>query len=254
MKANKPVTNWWIDAGLLIGFLVSFLLDFTGLTLHQWLGVAVGVGAGVHLLLHWSWFKSVTLHLFGRTSSRARAFYAVDVSILLGFSLILLSGLVISTWLALPLGSYALWKNLHVVASVFTLWVVVLKIGLHWRWIVKVVERHIWAPQSSKTVKSPARPVYAPINTERRKFLSLMGLVGVAASLSLISVMVPDADAAASASLAEQGSSAAPQSSSTSVSTSQCTVRCNHRCSYPGHCRRYTDANSNNRCDLGECA
>lgn len=27
---------------------------------------------------------------------------------------------------------------------------------------------------------------------------------------------------------------------------------CNRDCSYPGHCRRYTDQNNNGRCDLGE--
>jgi hypothetical protein len=30
-------------------------------------------------------------------------------------------------------------------------------------------------------------------------------------------------------------------------------VRCDRRCSYPGHCRKYTDSNGNGRCDLGEC-
>ena len=42
--------------------------------------------------------------------------------------------------------------------------------------------------------------------------------------------------------------------SSTNTSTNTCQVLCNRRCSFPGHCRRYTDANGNNRCDLGECA
>jgi hypothetical protein len=40
---------------------------------------------------------------------------------------------------------------------------------------------------------------------------------------------------------------------STSAAPSSCAVRCNKRCSYPGQCRRYVDANKNKRCDLGEC-
>ncbi len=39
----------------------------------------------------------------------------------------------------------------------------------------------------------------------------------------------------------------------TAAASNQCVVRCNRRCSYPGRCRRYVDANDNNRCDLGEC-
>lgn len=37
-----------------------------------------------------------------------------------------------------------------------------------------------------------------------------------------------------------------------SSSTASGAARCPRGCSYPGHCRRYTDANSNGRCDLGE--
>jgi len=35
--------------------------------------------------------------------------------------------------------------------------------------------------------------------------------------------------------------------------TSACTVRCRRGCSFPGKCRKYTDANGNGKCDLGEC-
>jgi hypothetical protein len=38
-----------------------------------------------------------------------------------------------------------------------------------------------------------------------------------------------------------------------SALSSGCVVRCERGCSYPGHCRRYTDSNQNGRCDLGEC-
>ena len=33
-----------------------------------------------------------------------------------------------------------------------------------------------------------------------------------------------------------------------------CVAQCNRHCAYPGHCRRYRDANNNGYCDLGECA
>lgn len=37
------------------------------------------------------------------------------------------------------------------------------------------------------------------------------------------------------------------------VNNTSCTVRCRNGCSFPGRCRRYTDSNGNNKCDLGEC-
>ena len=42
-------------------------------------------------------------------------------------------------------------------------------------------------------------------------------------------------------------------SSQQGSTTSNCVVRCNRRCSYPGHCRKYTDSNNYGKCDLGQC-
>jgi len=163
MNSNKAVTNWWMDAILFISFLVAFYLELTGLSLHQWLGVAIGVVAGVHLLLHWNWVKSVTPRLFGRTSNQARTFYWVDASLLLGLSLILVTGLVISTWFSLSRGNYELWKDLHIIVSGFTLLVVVLKIGIHRRWIIKIADRSIFESRPRKL----DNPQSQPVNTSR---------------------------------------------------------------------------------------
>ena len=253
MKAIKPGTNWLIDAGLFTGLIVLFCLDLTGISLHQWLGVGIGVAAGVHLFVHWNWVMSVTGRLFGRTSAQAQDFYRIDLSPLVGFVLILLSGLVISTWFSLPLENYDFWMYLHVIVSVLVLLVVVLKIGLHWQWIVRVAERSHFAPKSRVPAKPVSQPACSSINTGRRQFLSLMGVVSVAALISLSNVWDLEQKTVASASSGDQGSSTTQQSASASGNSSQCIVQCNRRCSYPGQCRRYTDANSNNRCDFGEC-
>jgi len=62
----------------------------------------------------------------------------MDASLMLGFALILVTGLVISSWLALALENYAAWRNIHVIASVATLLIIVVKIGLHSRWMSKL--------------------------------------------------------------------------------------------------------------------
>ncbi len=137
---------WLIDAGLFAGFVLAMLLDLTGVALHEWLGAAVGVVAGYHLLAHWQWVKSITTRLLGRASRQARQFYVVDAGLLAGFVAIGATGLVISTWLDLSLlpASYQAWRDAHVLASLATLGLLVLKIGLHWRWIVTVAERHVF--------------------------------------------------------------------------------------------------------------
>ena len=96
-------------------------MDITGLALHQWLGIIAGVVAAVHLLTHWKWVATVTDRFFGNTSIRARLYYLMDAVILAGFGTMILTGIVISTWLNLALTAYATWKMIHIGSSIFTL-------------------------------------------------------------------------------------------------------------------------------------
>ena len=271
MKIGKQKSNWLVDAALLAGFLVSFFLELTGVTLHQWLGVFIGIFCGYHLLAHWTWIKTVTRRYFGRTSGQTRLFYHMDASLLLGFVLIIGSGLVISTWLNLSITSYANWKSLHVWVSLITLALLVIKIGLHWRWIAVTARRKILSPSFTSAADNRLlQPAVAPATTGRRDFLKLMGIVGAAALVAASSALNDNGTTAENVSFLTQESLASNTSTdSTSLedfsqnigktyssqldSSTSCIQRCNRGCSYPGHCRRYTDSNANNLCDLGEC-
>ena len=248
MQRDKQKTNWIIDAVLFGGFLLALWLDLTGLAAHQWLGLAVGALAGYHLGAHWSWVQAVTGRLFGGTSKRSRLFYAVDAGLAAGFAAILLTGLAISTWLDLPLASGAVWRNVHVLASVLTLALLVGKIGLHWRWIASVARRCIFQAVTS-TGSDAVRPAPVATRVDRRDFLRIMGIAGAAALLAGMNVL---SDGGAPTEVSPSSEASAGAAASTG-SVSSCTVRCQRRCSYPGHCRRYADANGNGRCDLGEC-
>lgn len=257
MKSNTHQTNWMIDAGLFAGFLIASMLDLTGLAVHQWLGLVVGIIAGYHLLAHRTWVKSVTQRWFGHTSGQARRFYLIDAGLLAGFSLILMTGLVISTWLEIGLASYAAWRSLHVTATIVTLVLVVIKIGLHWRWIVKTGRRILHGEAKPAERGISPQPGMVQVNSERRDFLKLMGVVSLAALVTAFSALERDeASATQSASTSQEVSQPLPVAEryENDAAASQCAVVCNRGCSYPGHCRRYVDANQNNRCDLSECA
>lgn len=275
MKTGKQKSNWLVDAGLFTGFLISFFLELTGVPLHQWLGIFLGGICGYHLLAHWTWVEAVTHRYFGHTSGQARLFYLVDAGLLVGFILIIGSGLVISTWLDLALVSYATWKNLHVWVSLITLALLVIKIGWHWRWIVMAARRTIFSPSMSLLIKNQSsQPAVAPAATGRRDFLKLMGIVGAAAVIAANSALKESGIASENVSILSQESlkngtfsdsitselslelslqSSAEASSVQDGFSTSCIQRCNKGCSYPGHCRRYTDSNGNNLCDLGEC-
>jgi hypothetical protein len=272
MAKNGHKTNWLVDAALFGGLLLSFWLDLTGVGWHQWLGVFLGALITYHFLAHWSWVEAIGQRIFGRTTRQPRVYFLLDLSLLAGFYLIGLTGLVISTWLGLALSNYAAWREFHVWASIATLALVVLKIGLHQGWIINTARRYFGGRKVIPSVRPPvgleqtqlvpvtARPPVFPSKTGRRDFLILMGVVGAASLMSVAGVLHDPA--AASGSLAEEdmstqtGVESASQNGTQigSASSSTCSVMCDRRCSYPGHCQRYQDSNGNGRCDWGECA
>lgn len=291
MKTNLQRSNWVLDTLLFIGFLVSFILDLTGLSIHQWIGVFGGLLIIYHLVRHWDWVIAVANRFFNRTSTQARIYYLVDILILIGFYLIIVTGLLISTWLNLPLNNYVDVMHFHITISITTLGLIVLKIGLHHRWIMRVARQTFsyWAPKSAPTIslRPPTAAVPKPGANAmtRRDFIKLMGIVSAASLVAVTSTLNGNKDVLASSpeevanmenppsSIAQSNGSTAsvpivdgfvPTPSSPAVSkvtptsvpvqaTSICSVRCDQHCSYPGQCRRYQDTNNNNLCDLGEC-
>lgn len=186
---DKQRHNWMVDAVLYAGLLAAMLLDLTGLAAHEWLGAAVAVLAGYHLLVHRRWMVGVGRRFGGRLSGHARGLFLIDLALLVGFAAIGGTGVVISTWLDLPLDNYLTWRNVHVVASVLTLALVVLKIGLHWRWVVMIAPRGLLASRSGAAGLASASQDQLPSKPGRREFVRLMGVVSVVAVLASAKVV-----------------------------------------------------------------
>jgi hypothetical protein len=184
MEKNK--SNWWIDAVLLGLFWISFFPGLTSLALHEWLGVAAVLLAVLHLIMHWSWMETVTLKFFSHLSGQARMFYALDLVVMAGFVMILCTGLLISTWLDLPLYDMAAWTHIHLMVSVFTLVLVALKLVLHWRWITCAARRYVIDPVFSSTFAAGSSRTANPVS--RRDFLIVSGLFGAATVLTIHSL------------------------------------------------------------------
>jgi hypothetical protein len=259
-----------------------FFPDLTGLELHQWLGVAVAGLAAWHLMTHWKWILAVTRRFFSGTAFQARLFYILDAGVLLGFWMILITGLMISTWLDLPLYDFAAWTHIHRMVSVFTLLLVVIKIVLHWRWVAIAFRRYVPSPVSIRAgtggLQRPGNPV------GRRDFLKLTGILGAASAVTIHGIFDNSRQGQDSSSIPDQPDDGNPQSTATATSSLQpadpglepsasaapveavplpdfptaeptiaCTVLCPNGCSFPGRCRRYIDSNNNGLCDNGEC-
>ncbi len=287
MNKNRAKNRWIINVVMYAGFTLMFFLDLTGVIVHQWLGLAVGVIALYHLLDHWDWVGAVSKRFLGKTSWQARLYYLVDAGILLGFLGILFSGLGISTWFSVLVENQIGWIDFHVVVSAVTLLLIVIKVIAHRRWIVKTASGWLsQAPAAQKPRLAP-QPVRQPGSMDRRDFLKLAGVVGAAAAVALLNIADSVADAATGGSSlsastsgsvdsgaqvltlddvkyyeedstlvqsesASQNGSAVTEQSSTTAYCRSC--RKGRHCSFPGDCRDYADTDGNGLCDLGECS
>jgi hypothetical protein len=288
---TKHRSRWLLDAALFAGLILACFVGFTGVSLHQWIGVIAGAGALYHLNEHIDWVEATGQRFFGKVAPRARTYFIIDTAMLVGFFIMVGTGLVISTWLNLSLTNYAAWRTVHITATIGTLAVTALKIVLHRNWIVQVARKWVFGPKEGINI-------HAPTMVARRDFLGMMGVVGAATVIAMTqsvkgledaaresetlavadttttttnSSTVPtprssttaitsnDTTTAESTNATTETSSTAnsdttaAENSDTAAEVTACTVRCGKGCSLPGRCRRYSDSNSNNLCDLGEC-
>ena len=70
-----------LDVALLVSVCALQTVSFTGLVLHEWLGLAMVGMVFAHLLFSWSWIASLTRRLFSVQSARARINYLLNLSL-----------------------------------------------------------------------------------------------------------------------------------------------------------------------------
>ena len=128
---------------ILLTVVMVLLMDprsFYGLGFHEWAGLIIGLFFILHKVLNWGWIKKVTVCFFRTTPARARLNYVLDVALLAGLVLMILSGIAIAktidfSWLNLG-GSRLFWRVMHTSSSFITLALFGIHLGLHWNWVL----------------------------------------------------------------------------------------------------------------------
>ena len=129
---------------LALTIVMLLLMDprsFYGLAFHEWAGLIIGLFFILHKILNWGWIKKVTVGFFRKCPGRARLNYILDVLLLAGMILMILSGIAIArtidfSWLSLG-GSRMFWRVMHTSSSFITLALFGIHLGLHWNWVLK---------------------------------------------------------------------------------------------------------------------
>jgi hypothetical protein len=88
--------TFWLDVTLLVSVCALQTVSFTGLVLHEWLGLALVGMVLAHLLLAWSWIVGQSRRLFAAQSARARINYFLNLSLFASVTAAIFSGILIS--------------------------------------------------------------------------------------------------------------------------------------------------------------
>lgn len=146
--SNK--TNLVFDFTAFLSFLVLANPDMTGMTIHEWLGVAFLAALLTHLLFHWQWIVNVTANFFKKLWHSSRLNYVVNLAFLVLMTGALFSGLMISesvlAFFGIHIEPNPVWSGLHHTTSDASIAVLGLHLALHWKWIVTNSTRYIVQP------------------------------------------------------------------------------------------------------------
>ena len=173
-QPNRNKTNLIVDSVIFLAFLVAMAPHFSGMAVHEWLGIAFGAAIITHLLLHWQWIVEVTRRLFSKAQWSARVNYILNALLFIDITLIIFSGLMISQ-VALPLVGIQLaqsgaWRGLHGIAANLFMVLVGLHVALHWQWIVNMFKRFVITPLALRRAPqlSVGTPELAQLNQPRQ--------------------------------------------------------------------------------------
>lgn len=137
--------DYWLDLLLVVAFALDYSFRFTGLAIHEWIGIGLGVALIVHLTLHWDWVLRTTKRIIGSLPGRERLRWIVDLLLLIVMVFCIASGVLVSRSALPALGikpvSGSFWNGLHTTTADFTLVLATVHVALNWRWIVTVTRR-----------------------------------------------------------------------------------------------------------------
>lgn len=139
---------FWVDIALLVSVSALQTVSFTGLVLHEWLGLAIVGMILAHLLLAWSWIASQSRRLFAAQSIRARINYILNLSLFAAVTAVIFSGILISQKAVPALtGAKAApemdwhWDTLHNEFSQAVVALVGFHVALNWDWLLAAGEK-----------------------------------------------------------------------------------------------------------------
>ncbi len=138
--------TFWLDLTLLISVCALEAVTFTGLSLHEWLGVATAVLILFHLLMSWTWISASSRRLVVPRAGRTQVNYALNFCLFASVVAAIFSGLALSEVVLPVVGIRSAagniqWRYVHNRTADFVLIFAGLHLAINWDWSVAAARK-----------------------------------------------------------------------------------------------------------------
>lgn len=133
-----------LDVALFAAIVAAYAPAVTGLSVHEWLSLALVVPALAHLVLNWEWVVRVARGALARLAAKSWFDALVDTVLFVSTIAVILSGLLISQVIAGAFGiatnASAVWHTVHSVSADLTIVSLLAHFALHAKWMARVFQ------------------------------------------------------------------------------------------------------------------
>jgi len=133
-----------LDIALFAAIVMAYAPSATGISVHEWLSLAIVIPTLLHLILNWDWVVRTADKLMSRLSSVSKLNLVVDVALFVAAVAVTVSGLMVSQAISATLGfsatATALWSEVHSLAADATMLLLFVHFGLHAKWMARILQ------------------------------------------------------------------------------------------------------------------
>jgi len=136
-----------LDVALFAAIVIAYAPSATGISVHEWLALAIVVPTLLHLVLNWDWVVRSASKLIDRLSTVSRLNLVVDVALFVAAVTVTVSGFMVSQAISTALGisvtATALWASVHSFSADATMLLLFAHFALHAKWMARVLQSNL---------------------------------------------------------------------------------------------------------------
>lgn len=135
-----------LDLIIACGLIAAYRPTWTGISLHEWVSIALIVPLAIHLVVNWEWCLRIARTFVQRLFHASRANFVVDAALLVASVAVMLSGVMVSpipAFFGVQPAQSLVWATLHAWSADASIALFLVHAALHRRWIVATARRLI---------------------------------------------------------------------------------------------------------------